>query len=82
MHEHADRGDHDQEARGQRVHVEAEVDRQVAGGDPRPELDVEALLAENQSLKADLNRFSEYTPKELSGLNGSLAISAVREVQL
>jgi archaellum component FlaC len=43
---------------------------------------VEALLAENQSLKADLNRFSEYTPKELSRLNGSMATSAVREVQL
>ena len=46
MHEHADRGDHDQQGGREGVDVEAEVDRERAGRDPRPELDVQACLAE------------------------------------
>ncbi len=39
----ADRGDDDQEAGGQRVDDEADLDHEVAGGDPREEVDLVAV---------------------------------------
>ena len=48
VHEHADRGDDDQEAGRQVVDVEADVDVEAAGRDPVPELDVLAVFTERR----------------------------------
>ena len=46
MDEHPDRRDHDEQAGGQRVDVEADVDDEPAGRDPLVEREVETVLAE------------------------------------
>ncbi len=47
---------------------------------------VEKLLEENQSLKAEINKFSDFNLKDLSNLQGinsnAMTVSNVREVHL